>query len=112
MIDNKLNWVEYTKCISRKIAKHIGIIITARKSFESETLHNLYYALIFPHISYGIQVWETAVSTHLHRLYVLQRKIVRIICGGHRRTHTEPLYKYLNILNIDQIQDYSIALFM
>ena len=112
VVDNKLNWMEHIKCISRKIAKGIGIIIKARKSFESETLLNLYNALILPHISYGIQVWGTAASIHLHRLYVLQKKIVRIICGVHPRTHTEPLYKSLNILNIDQIKDYSIALFM
>ena len=35
IIDNKLNWLEHTKCISRKIAKGTGIIIKACKSFES-----------------------------------------------------------------------------
>ena len=74
VIDNRLNWVEHVKCISRKIAKGIGIIIKARKSFESETLLNLYNALIFPYISYGIQVWGTAVALHLHILHVLQKK--------------------------------------
>ena len=112
MVDNKLNWMEHIKCISRKIAKGIGIIIKARKSFESETLFKLYNALILPHISYGIQVWGTAASIHLHRLYVLQKKIVHIVCGVHPRTYTEPIYKSLNILNIDQIRDYSIALLM
>ena len=110
MVDNKLNWMELIKCISRKIAEGISIIIKARKSFESETLLNLYNALILPHISHGIQVWGTAASIYLHRIYVLQEKIVRIVCGVHPRTHTEPLYKSLNILNIDQIRDYSIAL--
>ena len=66
------NSVEHVKCISRKIAKVIGIIIKARKSFESETLLNLYNALIFPYIPYGIQVWGTAAALHLHRLHVLQ----------------------------------------
>ena len=42
MVDNKLNWMEHIKCISRKIVKGIGIIIKARKSFEYETLLNLY----------------------------------------------------------------------
>ena len=35
IIDNKQNWIEQIKCISRKIAKGTGIIIKARKSFES-----------------------------------------------------------------------------
>ena len=58
MLDNELNWMEHIKCIFRKIAKGIGIIIKAHKSFESETLLNLYNALILPHISYSIQVGE------------------------------------------------------
>ena len=111
-IDNRLNWIENIKCISRKIAKGTGIIIKARKAFESETLLNLYNSLIFPHISYGIHVWGTAASVHLNRLHVFQKKIVRIICGVHPRTHTEPLFKAMNILDISQIRDYSITLFM
>ena len=74
IIDNKLNWIEHIKCISRKIAKGTGIIIKARKSFESETLLNLYNALIFPYITYGIHVWGTAAAVHLHRLHLFQKK--------------------------------------
>ena len=75
-------------------------------------LLNLYNALIFPHKTYGIHVWGTAAAVHLHRLNLFQKKIVRIICGVSPRTHTDPLYKDLKIFNIDQIRDYSKALFM
>ena len=112
IIDNKLNWLEHIKFISRKIAKGTGIIIKARKSFESETLLNLYNALILPHISYCVHIWGTTASFHLHRLHVLQKKIIRIICGVHPRTHTEPLYRVLHVLNVDQIRDYSTVIFM
>ena len=74
IIDNKLNWNEHIKCISRKIAKGTGIIIKARKSFESATLLNLYNALIFPHITYDIHVWGTAAAVHLHELHLFQKK--------------------------------------
>ena len=74
IIDNKLNWLEHMKCISRKIAKGTGIIIKACKSFETETLLNLYNLLIFPHISHSIHVWGTTASVHLHRIYVFQKK--------------------------------------
>ena len=74
IIDNKLNWIEHIKCISRKIAKGTGIIIKARKSFESETLLNLYNALISPHLTYGIHVWGTAAAVHWHRLHLFQKK--------------------------------------
>ena len=88
IIDNKLNWLEHIRYISRKIVKGTGIIIKARKSFETETLLNFYNALIFPHISYCIHVWGNTASVHLNRLYVLQKKIIRIIYGVRPRTHT------------------------
>ena len=105
----KLIWIEHIKCISRKIAKGTCIIIKARKSFESESLLNLDNALIFPHITYGIHVWRTAAAVHLHRLHLFQKKKCSYRLW---RTHTDPLYKNLKILNIDQTSDYSIALFM
>ena len=104
--------LQYINHISRKVSKSIGIIIKARKSFDNDTLFNLYNALILPHISYCIKVWGTAASVHIERLHVLQKKIVRIICGVHPRTHTQPLFQLLHLLNINQIRDYFVAIFM
>ena len=111
-IDNKLSWAEHINHISRKVSKSIGIIIKARKSFDNDTLLNLYNASILPHISYCIHVWGTAASVHIERLHVLQKKIVRIICGVHPRTHTQPLFQLLHLLSINQIRDNFVAIFM
>ena len=92
--------------------KGTGIIIKARKSFESETWVNLYNALIFPCISYFIHIWANTVSVYLQRLYILQKKIIRIICEIHPRTHTELLCKPLHALDVDPIRDYYIAVCM
>ena len=110
-IDNKLSWAEHINHISRKVSKSIGIIIKARKSFDNDTLLNLYNALILAHISYCIQVWGTAASVHIERRHVLQKKIVIIICGVHPRTHTQPLFPLLHLLSINQIRDYFVAIF-
>ena len=81
MIDIKFNWMEHIKCISRKIAKGIGIIIKARNLFESETLLNLYNALIFPHISYGIQVWGQ-LPLLIYIDFMFYRKILFVLSLG------------------------------
>ena len=112
IIDCRLNWSEHTKFVTKKISKGIGIIIKARKYFNSETLLSLYNTLILPFISYCVHVWGAASAVHLNKIHVLQKKIVRIISGVKPRTHSSPLFIKLNILNIHQIYQYFIGVFM
>ena len=118
IIDNQLNWFEHIKYISSKISKGIGVIIKARKSFDTDTLLSLYNTLIFPYISYCIHVWGTAAEIHIRKIHILQKKIVRIICGLPPRdsdgiwTSTKSSFIKKKILNVYQIYDYFIALFM
>ena len=112
VIDNKLIWTEHLKFVTRKISKGIGIIIKARKYFNSDTLLSLYNTLILPFLSYCVHVWGAASAVHLEKIYILQKKIVRIICGVPPRTHSHPLFTQLSILNITQIYDYFIGVFM
>ena len=103
VIDNKLNWSEHTKLVTQKISKGIGVIIKARKYFNHETLLSLYNTMILPFLSYCVHVWGAASAVHLERIYILQKKIVRIICGVAPRTHSRPLFDRLGILKMNQI---------
>ena len=47
-------------------------------------------------------------KTYLNKLVILQKKIIRIIVGVKSRTHTEPLFKALNILNVFDINKFLI----
>ena len=57
-------------------------------------------------------MWGSTYQSHLSKLVILKRKIVRIIHGVPSRTHTEPLFSELNILKVSNWYKYSIALFM
>ena len=83
VLQSIINWTDLKICFPWKMAKVPRIIIKCRYSFESETLLNLYYALILPYISYCI-IFE-------------QVRCVFIYNGA------------LHMSNIDQIRDYSIA---
>ena len=112
IIDNKLSWSEHTKHVIQKVSKGIGIIIKARKHFNQETLKNLYNTMVLPYISYCIHVWGKAAITHINKIYILQKKIVRIIKGVPPRTHSKPLFDQLKIMSIYQVHEYNIGVFM
>ena len=112
ILTNQLNWKNHLDHICTKIAKNIGIILKARHVFEKHTWLSLYYSLIYPYLTYFIQVWGATYQSHLSKMMILQKKIVRIIHGVPPRTHTEPLILVLNVLKVSDLYRYNIALFM
>ena len=65
-----------------------------------------------PYLCYCNHVWGNTYKTYLNKLVILQTKIIRSIAGVKPRTHTEPLFKALNILNVFDINKYLIGRFM
>ena len=112
IVDSYLKWDHHINLIKNKIAKGIGIICKARKSLELNTLITLYYSMIFPYLTYCIEVWGNSGQTLLTSLFRLQKKALRIMtCSGYY-AESDPLFKKLNILKLTQIYDTSIAVFM
>ena len=84
----------------------------ARSVFTEKTLVSLYYAFVYPYINYCIHVWGSTYQTHLNKLYLLQKRVVRIIAGVKRRTHCKPFFDSLGILSLSNIFRYNVSLFM
>ena len=112
IIDSKLSWNEHVKFVIKKVSKCSGIIIKARKYFNTITLVNLYNTLILPFISYCVHIWGAAANLHLNKIHVLQKKIIRIISGLRPRTHTKPFFDQLKIMTVHQLYSYYVGVFM
>ena len=103
IIDVKFNWIEHITYIKNKISKAIGIMYKARQYLNKSSLVNLYYSYVYPYLTYCIEVWGCAYPTHLQCLFLLQKKIIRIITFSHYLAHTEPLFMSLEILPLEKI---------
>ena len=112
IIDNQLTWKHHIHYICGKIAKGIGIVIKARKLLDQQTLLSLYYSFVYPYLQYCNHVWGKTYDIHLKKLFILQKRIVRIIAGVKPREHTEKLFIKFDMLTIFQINHYLIAKFM
>ena len=44
-----------------------------------QIMKNIYYALFYSHVIYGIQVWGNACVTHIKAVQILQNRVVRLI---------------------------------
>ena len=65
---------DLTKIISRGIV----ILYKLRHYVTRKILTNVYYAIIYPFLLYGITIWGSASNILLIPLHILQKKFVRL----------------------------------
>ena len=103
--DKSTNWKSHTDYIASKISKSMGILNRLKYILPTDIKIMIYNSLILLHINYGILMW----SYHSDRLYKLQNRAMRIITLAPCNTHSEPLFKSLNILKIlDILHSFSL----
>ena len=112
ILDSRLTWFEHIQYIKSKISRALGILFKAKKVFDENTIKTLYNSLIYPYLSYCVEVWGSATESCVSSLVKLQKRAVRIIVSASYKAHTGPIFQKLNLLNINKIYLYNVALFM
>ena len=112
ILDSDLKWDHHISLIKSKIAKGIGVICKARKVLEIKTLTTLYYSMIYPYLTYCVEVWGNAGQTRLESVLKLQKKVIRIIASAGYYAKSDPLFHKLDILKITDIYKLSVASFL
>ena len=102
-MDERLTWKYHIFELRKKINKSVGMIYKIKRLCPQRVQMSLYYSLIYSHLCYGVCVWGTADDTYLDKIRVTQNKAVRMISGANYNDHVAPLYKQLNLLNLDEI---------
>lgn len=112
ILDEKLTWEKHILMIKSKIAKGMGILCKAKKTFHISTLTTLYYSIIYPHLTYCIEVWGNSAKVYLNSLFVMQKKIIRIIKSAGYTAHTDPIFSELKLLRLSDIYTLYIMTFV
>ena len=112
LIDSNLNWKEHILNMSKKITKSIGIICKLRHFVNTQTLVQLYYAIIYPFLTYGCMVWGSTYCSNIKPLEILQKRTIRIISFAKFDEHSTPLFAKLKIIKLHDIILLNTACFM
>ena len=94
----------------KKVSRGIGILYKLRPFTTTKILTNVYYAIIYPFLLYGITVWGVASKTLLTPIHILQKKFVCMATYNDNfpvepgpLQHTPPLFYKLKLLTIFDI---------
>ena len=111
-IDQHLDWKTHVNFIAAKISKSVGLLHKAKYYLPSKSHLTLYYALIYPYLTYCNLIWASTYVTNLQRIYLLQKGAVRTISKDDYKASTKPLFANLKILDIFSIFSFQVSSFM
>ena len=96
-LDANLTWKKHVNKIANNCSKTTGVLDKLKHVLPLYIKTLLYNSLILSHINYCITVWGYKGS----RILRIKKKAVRKITLHRYNSHTEPLFKTLQILKID-----------
>jgi hypothetical protein len=100
LIDSHLKWDKHIQLVTNKL------MIVLRKFYQlhcilpKQLLLTIYFAFVQPYISYCLESWGNSYHTHLHKIFLLQKRFLRIIEKKTRYEPSAPLFISNNILSV------------
>ena len=89
-----------------------GIIAKARHYVSLKSLTMIYNTMIYPYLIHCNITWTSTYPTRLQPIYLVQKKIVRIMTFAKFTEKSKPIFQSLKLMNIYELNTYLTALFM
>ena len=113
IIDNKMKFDKHIDKVCEKLSKAIGIIYKlSNDGAPKSVLNQLYYSLAYPYINYNVCSYAGTFDSHLNRILLLQKRLVRIINRSGFLDHIDKLFFNSKILKIQDVYKLNVGLYM
>ena len=111
-IDQHLTWKTHVNFIAAKISKSVGLLYKAKHYLHSKSFLTLYYALIYPYLTYCNLIWASTYVTNMQRIYLLQKRADRTISNADYKASSKPLFTNLKIPDVFSIYSLQVSSLM
>ena len=82
----------------------------SRNLLNRKCMLNIYYAHIHSHLTYGLSIWGSmALKKNIDEVFMQQKACVRTIVGATKNVHTDPIFKELKILKINEMINFELV---
>ena len=111
-VDEKLSWSQHVNAVCKKISK-LGYVFRVLANYiDYKQICQLYYAYVYPHIHYGIEVYGTCSKTAMQSLQVSQNNLLRILLHKNHRYSATEMHNMLDLLKIKDVFETAILTFV
>ena len=86
-----------------KMAKAVGVMYEIGNKVDNHILIMLCYTLILPHLKYCNDIWGNTYYSRMHKLALLQKRVIRIIGNAGHRKYTKIIFQKIKILKLKDL---------
>ena len=101
-MDEHLTFQTHINIMNAKLKRTNNLLALARHYMPNHLLKQIYYAQFNSHLSYGCQIWGFD-KRNLNQTKILQNKAIRLMTFSNKYTNTNPLFKSLKILKLEDL---------
>ena len=106
-LDKHINWNKHTQIVSSKVSQVIGIMYKLKGYVPQSILQTIYNSLIVPRLNYCLLAW----GYNFDRVFLAQKKAIRIVNHSHYNAHTEPIFKQQKLLKLKDLYNHQLLKF-
>ena len=112
LLDENLSWHPHIDSVQKKLATSLFMMRRLKNIMPPRNMLTLYYSFFYPYLDYGLILWGGAAKTALHKIFVMQKKAIRIVSNATYNEHTTPLFSNLCALKLADIYELQLAKFI
>ena len=103
-MDEHFNWFAHYKSLNSKLSRAIYTLNRVKHILPIESMKMLYYSLFHSHLTYGLLLWGPNIKTDLlNKIFLKQKRLIRIVHNAKYNIHTDPLFKESKILKLNEM---------
>ena len=111
-IDKNVRWENHINKLCNKLSKSLYALRILKNTVTQDVLLQVYHAYFQSHLTYAVEIWGHAAGCFVDRVFVLQKKAVRIICGAPPYSSCRKLFPSINVLPFYALYIYKVLLFV
>lgn len=78
-LDSQMSWSKHVDNLSNKLSTLCYAMRILKQHCSNDILIHAYYGNFYPHLLYGILFWGSCAQSYTNRIFVLQKKVLRIM---------------------------------
>ena len=109
-IDDKITFKEHTNKISTKLSRGVGVLRKMKQIVPRNVLKQLFYAIIYSKLTYGIICYGSAYQNQIQRVKNLTRRALKLVINS--ETLTPEICKNERLFDYDMAYEYFCSINM